>query len=58
MSAATREALQALGHTVKERQSYEGASQGDAETIAVDPGTRVRVGVADARKPDSRAVGH
>ena len=51
-------ALRAKGHTVQERVSYEGPYQGDAETVAIDPGTNNRVGAADSRKPDSKAVGY
>ena len=50
--------LIARGHTVRERSSYEGAYQGDAETIAIDPKTHLRLGAADPRKPDARAVGY
>ncbi|MSU51583.1 MAG: gamma-glutamyltransferase [Opitutus sp.] len=50
--------LSAKGHTVKERTSYEGGYQGDAETIYIDPATGLRHGAADPRKPDSRAVGY
>ncbi len=58
ISADTLAALKARGHTVKERVSYEGGYQGDAETIFVDPATNLRHGAADPRKPDSLAVGH
>jgi gamma-glutamyltranspeptidase/glutathione hydrolase len=58
LSGDTLALLQARGHTVRERQSYEGGYQGDAETIAIDPATNLRLGAADPRKPDSRAVGH
>ena len=58
LSADTVALLAAKGHTLKERVSYEGAYQGDAETIAIDPKTNVRLGAADPRKPDSRAVGY
>jgi gamma-glutamyltranspeptidase/glutathione hydrolase len=58
MSADVVTALQARGHTVKERQSYEGAYQGDGESIAVDPQTGLRYGAADPRKADSKAVGY
>ncbi|MBL9199746.1 MAG: gamma-glutamyltransferase, partial [Opitutaceae bacterium] len=58
MSADTLALLKAKGHTVHERQSYEGAYQGDAETIAIDPRTGHRLGAADPRKQDSRAVAH
>ncbi|MBL9188438.1 MAG: gamma-glutamyltransferase [Opitutaceae bacterium] len=58
ISADTLALLKAKGHTVVERQSYEGGYQGDAETIAIDPQTKLRLGAADPRKPDSRAVGY
>ncbi len=58
LSADTLALLQARGHTVKERVSYEGGYQGDAETILIDPATKLRHGAADPRKPDSRALGH
>ncbi len=57
LSDDTLALLKARGHTVVERQSYEGAYQGDAETIAIDPKTHLRLGAADPRKQDSRAVG-
>ena len=57
LSGDTLALLQARGHTVRERQSYEGGYQGDAETIAIDPVTNLRHGAADPRKPDARAVG-
>ncbi len=58
MSRDTFVALEDLGHVVKERQSYEGTVQGDAETIGIDPDTGLRLGAADPRKPDSAAVGY
>ncbi len=58
MSADTVALLKARGHTLKERASYEGGYQGDAETILIDPETGLRRGAADPRKPDSRAVGY
>jgi gamma-glutamyltranspeptidase/glutathione hydrolase len=58
MSADVVSALKAKGHTVKERQSYEGAYQGDAESIAIDPKTDVRFGAADPRRADAKAVGY
>ena len=57
LNADTAALLTAKGHTLKERQSYEGAYQGDGETIAVDPKTRLLQGAADPRKGDSAAVG-
>ncbi len=58
LSADTLALLQARGHTVKERVSYEGGYQGDAETILIDPATKLRHGAAAPRQPDSRALGH
>ncbi len=58
ISADTHALLTAKGHTVIERQSYEGGYQGDAETITIDPKTNLRHGAADPRKPDSRAAGY
>ena len=50
-------ALKARGHTLKERQSYEGGFQGDAESIAIDPVSGLRSGAADPRRADAKAVG-
>ena len=50
--------LRAKGHTLRERKSYEGAYQGDGETIWIDPATGLRHGAADPRKGDSTAVGY
>jgi gamma-glutamyltranspeptidase/glutathione hydrolase len=58
MSKDTATLLTAKGHVLKERVSYEGSYQGDAETIFVDPKTNLRHGAADPRKPDSRAIGY
>ncbi len=58
LSADTAALLRAKGHTLPERKSYEGAYQGDGETIAVDPSTGLRLGAADPRKPDSKAIGY
>ncbi|HYD82426.1 MAG TPA: gamma-glutamyltransferase, partial [Opitutus sp.] len=57
MSTDTAAALRARGHELKERASYEGAYQGDAATIAIDPNSGVHQGAADPRRPDTRAVG-
>ncbi len=57
ISPDTAEKLRAMGHTVRERTSYEGANQGDAETIALDPQTGRRLGASDPRKPDAKAIG-
>jgi gamma-glutamyltranspeptidase/glutathione hydrolase len=58
MSADTAAVLTAMGHTLAERRSYEGAYQGDGETILIDPESGLRLGAADPRKPDSAAVGY
>jgi gamma-glutamyltranspeptidase / glutathione hydrolase len=58
MGADTIALLTAMGHTLKERASYEGSYQGDGETIFIDPKTNLRHGAADPRKPDSKAVGY
>jgi gamma-glutamyltranspeptidase/glutathione hydrolase len=58
MSPDTMAALKAKGHTLPERKSYEGAYQGDGETIAVDPATGRFFGAADPRKGDAKAVGY
>jgi gamma-glutamyltranspeptidase/glutathione hydrolase len=58
MNADTAALLRAKGHILPERKSYEGAYQGDGETIAVDPATGVIYGAADPRKPDAKAVGY
>jgi gamma-glutamyltranspeptidase/glutathione hydrolase len=58
LSPDTAAALKAMGHELKERVSYEGSYQGDGETIMVDPKTNLRLGAADPRKPDARAVGY
>jgi gamma-glutamyltranspeptidase/glutathione hydrolase len=50
--------LKSLGHDFQERASYEGSYQGDAETIMVAPQTRLRLGAADPRKGDAKAVGY
>jgi len=50
-------ALKGRGHTLKERQSYEGGFQGDAESIAIDPVSGLRSGAADPRRADAKAVG-
>ena len=58
MNADTAALLRAKGHNLPERKSYEGAYQGDGETIAVDPVTGLLLGAADPRKPDAKAVGY
>lgn len=58
MSPDTIALLTAQGHTIKQHQSYEGAYQGDGETIAIDLGSGLRLGASDPRRPDARAVGY
>lgn len=58
LSSDTAARLKDMGHDLKERASYEGRYQGDAETIYIDPRTNLRHGAADPRKADSRAVGY
>jgi gamma-glutamyltranspeptidase/glutathione hydrolase len=58
ISADTALALKARGQKVKERASYEGAYQGDGESIAIDPKSGLRFGAADPRKADSKAIGY
>lgn len=50
---ATVEALEAMGHTVRM-----GGQQGTAHSIAIAPGTGMRLGAADPRSPDGGAVGY
>ncbi|MBA3273733.1 MAG: hypothetical protein H0T11_07655, partial [Chthoniobacterales bacterium] len=50
--------LREIGHTLRERTSYEGANQGDAETIAINPETTHRLGASDPRKADEQAIGY
>jgi gamma-glutamyltranspeptidase/glutathione hydrolase len=58
LSEDTIALLAAKGHHLKERVSYEGWYQGDGETIMIDPKTNLRLGAADPRKPDSKAIGY
>jgi len=58
LSTDTANILKSLGHSFKERASYEGAYQGDAETVMVDPQTHLRLGASDLRRGDSKAVGY
>jgi gamma-glutamyltranspeptidase / glutathione hydrolase len=51
--AATVQALERLGHTVDA-----GGQQGTAHSIMVDPVSGERVGAADPRSTDARAVGY
>lgn len=58
ISPDTAAKLREIGHTLRERTSYEGANQGDAETIAINPETTHRLGASDPRKADEQAIGY
>jgi gamma-glutamyltranspeptidase/glutathione hydrolase len=47
--------LKARGHILQERDNV---IVSDAETVAIDPETRRRLGASDLRKPDSLTVGY
>ena len=47
-----------LRHNITRHENFEGSYQGDGETIMVDPKTNLRLGAADPRKGDSKAVGY
>ncbi|MBT8335387.1 MAG: gamma-glutamyltransferase, partial [Gemmatimonadetes bacterium] len=53
LSAATVEALEAMGHTISVR-----GGQGLAHSILIDAYTGARIGTPDARNPEAGAVGH
>ena len=55
MSPDTSTLLTAMGHSLNERPNVVG---GDAETVMIDPETKLRLGAADPRKPDAKAVGY
>jgi gamma-glutamyltranspeptidase/glutathione hydrolase len=66
LSAATLAELRARGHTLTLRSLYDydvkeipltEYYQGDAPTIMIDPVTHLRLGAADLRKPDAKAIG-
>ena len=50
--------LEAMGHKITRHQNFEGSYQGDGETIMIDPKTNLRLGAADPRKFDAKAVGY
>ncbi len=54
-SPDTMAILAGMGHVLKERPNV---ITGDGETIAIDPKTKLRLGAADPRKPDSKSVGY
>ena len=58
LSVDTLNLLDAMGHKIKRHENFEGAYQGDGETIMVDPKTRLILGAADPRRGDAKAVGY
>ncbi|MEY2881272.1 MAG: gamma-glutamyltranspeptidase [Verrucomicrobiota bacterium] len=58
LSVDTLDLLDAMGHKIVRHQNFEGAYQGDAETIYIDPKTKLRHGAADPRRGDAKAIGH
>ena len=58
LSVDTLNLLDAMGHKITRHQNFEGAYQGDAETIMVDPKTHLLLGAADPRRGDAKAVGY
>ena len=58
LGADTIAALTAMGHVVAERPAADGIHQGDAETILIDPTTDVRLGAADPRGADAKAIAY
>jgi hypothetical protein len=44
-----------MGHSLNERPNVVG---GDAETVMIDPETKLRLGAADPRTPAATAVGY
>jgi gamma-glutamyltranspeptidase/glutathione hydrolase len=65
LSTDTMDALRAKGHQFEQRNFF-GAQRvpvierypNDTMTIMVDPATNLRLGAADSRKPDAKAVGY
>jgi gamma-glutamyltranspeptidase/glutathione hydrolase len=58
LSIDTLNLLDAMGHKINRHQNFEGAYQGDGETIMVDPKTHLILGAADPRRGDAKAVGY
>ncbi len=66
LSGDTMDALKAQGHQFEQRNFF-GAQRNaqvierypnDTMTIMIDPATNLRLGAADSRKPDAKAVGY
>jgi gamma-glutamyltranspeptidase/glutathione hydrolase len=58
LSEKDRALLEAMGHRFAARAGRTGEEWGDAEGIAIDPSTSVRIGVTDPRSPDAGAIGY
>lgn len=58
LSVDTLNLLEGMGHKIQRHQNFEGSYQGDGESIGVDPKTNLRLGAADPRKNDAKAVGY
>ena len=54
----TEATLTTMGHKIVAHSNFEGAYQGDGESIMIDLATGQRIGAADPRKPDARALGY
>lgn len=57
-SSDTLNLLEAMGHKLTRHENFEGAYQGDAETIMIDPTSHLILGAADPRRGDAKAVGY
>jgi gamma-glutamyltranspeptidase/glutathione hydrolase len=55
LSPDTTAILAEYGHALREGPN---TIEGDAETIYIDPKTKLRHGASDPRKPDSKSIGH
>ena len=58
LSPDTEKILAAMGHKITAHANFEGAYQGDGESVMIDPKTHLILGAADPRKDDSKAVGY
>jgi gamma-glutamyltranspeptidase/glutathione hydrolase len=58
LSPDTVAILRGMGHILKPHANFEGAYQGDGETIEIDPASGLRLGASDPRRADGRAIGY
>ncbi len=58
LSIDTLNLLDAMGHHITRHENFEGAYQGDGETIMVDPKTHLILGASDPRRGDAKAIGY